>query len=202
MPTTDATPSSNQEDTAGADAPLVELNRWEARFGATKKVHIPAQGELRVIAIRIPAGVKNNARLRLRGQGPPDPAGGRPGDFFVRVRINTWRTVLHLLAASVALAGVIGGAGVFAVGLVGIWGLILFCAGYTRKTRQHSATAQGRTTGQRRTQPRAAADFRYNLCAFGILYLIPIGIALAFYVLLTAYISYRCSIIPSALIDS
>jgi molecular chaperone DnaJ len=41
----------------------------------------------RTFQVKIPAGVKNGARIKLAGRGEPGPAGGGPGDLFVRVNV-------------------------------------------------------------------------------------------------------------------
>jgi molecular chaperone DnaJ len=38
--------------------------------------------------VRIPPGVRDGARIRVRGQGQPGPRGGEPGDLFVRVHVK------------------------------------------------------------------------------------------------------------------
>jgi molecular chaperone DnaJ len=41
----------------------------------------------RTFQVKVPAGVKDSARIKIAGRGEPGPAGGRPGDLFVRVGI-------------------------------------------------------------------------------------------------------------------
>jgi len=55
---------------------------WEAALGATVPVDTPG-GEVKV---KVPAGSSSGRRLRLRGQGMPNPR-GQPGDLYAEVRI-------------------------------------------------------------------------------------------------------------------
>jgi len=41
----------------------------------------------RKFQVKVPAGVKDGARIRLAGRGEPGPAGGQPGDLFVLVHV-------------------------------------------------------------------------------------------------------------------
>jgi curved DNA-binding protein len=60
----------------------LKLAPWEAALGATVPVPTPG-GENKVT---VPPGSSSGRRLRLRGQGMPDPA-GHPGDLFAEVKI-------------------------------------------------------------------------------------------------------------------
>ena len=42
----------------------------------------------RSFQVKIPAGVKDEARIKLAGRGEPGPVGGQAGDLFVRVRVR------------------------------------------------------------------------------------------------------------------
>jgi molecular chaperone DnaJ len=48
-----------------------------------------AERRTRKFQVKIPAGVRDCARIRLAGRGEPGPAGGHPGDLFVRVRVGS-----------------------------------------------------------------------------------------------------------------
>jgi molecular chaperone DnaJ len=47
-----------------------------------------SQRRTRRFQVKIPAGVRDEARIKLAGRGEPGPAGGQPGDLFVRVRVR------------------------------------------------------------------------------------------------------------------
>ncbi len=50
-----------------------------------------SQRRTRSFQVKVPAGVKDGARIRLAGRGEPGPAGGAPGDLYVRVRVRAHR---------------------------------------------------------------------------------------------------------------
>lgn len=48
--------------------------------------------EVRELSVRIPAGVDNGNRLRLRGEGEPGQFGGPPGDLYVVIHVQEDKT--------------------------------------------------------------------------------------------------------------
>jgi molecular chaperone DnaJ len=46
-------------------------------------------GDGRVITVRIPAGVKDGQKIRLRGKGAASPNGGEPGDLILEVSVRS-----------------------------------------------------------------------------------------------------------------
>lgn len=48
--------------------------------------------EVRELSVRIPAGVDNGSRLRLRGEGEPGMFGGPPGDLYVVIHVQEDKT--------------------------------------------------------------------------------------------------------------
>jgi curved DNA-binding protein len=66
-----------------------EISLEEAFTGTTRTVELAgADGRVRRVEIRIPAGIHDGARVRAAGQGGSGAGGGGAGDLYVRVRIH------------------------------------------------------------------------------------------------------------------
>ncbi|CAN5845831.1 J domain-containing protein [soil metagenome] len=66
----------------------VELTLEEAYHGATRRISIKQAGHARSVDVRIPAGVRDGARVRAAGEGETGANGGASGDLFLRVKLR------------------------------------------------------------------------------------------------------------------
>ena len=74
---------------AGSDVEQpIELTLDDAFHGSTQRLSIKHGGHTRTIDVRIPAGVKDQARVRVTGEGQPGVGGGSTGDLYLRVHLQ------------------------------------------------------------------------------------------------------------------
>jgi len=66
----------------------------EAALGAEKRIVIQGSGKRDETTVKIPAGIGNGKKLRLRGKGYPSQFGGKPGDLYIKVRVEP-HSVFH-----------------------------------------------------------------------------------------------------------
>ncbi len=92
-----------------------DLTLEESFQGTTRRVALERGAGNRTVEVRIPAGVKDAARVRVAGEGEPAPPGGTPGDLYVSVRVlphaqfERRGTDLHVKAAVPVTTAVLGG---------------------------------------------------------------------------------------------
>lgn len=61
----------------------------EAFFGATKQISFKTVGGgSKKIDVKIPAGIRNNEKIRVIGQGKPGKNNGKNGDLFIKIKIK------------------------------------------------------------------------------------------------------------------
>jgi len=60
----------------------------QAMAGGVHRLGVSRGGVSQTIEVKVPKGVKDGARLRIRGSGQPSPTGGPPGDLILTVRIG------------------------------------------------------------------------------------------------------------------
>ncbi|MYE32970.1 MAG: J domain-containing protein [Chloroflexi bacterium] len=65
----------------------VEITLQEAYDGTTRTIEM-AGGATRRIEVTIPAGIRTDQRVRVRGRGEQSPHGGQPGDLFLVVTVR------------------------------------------------------------------------------------------------------------------
>src|SRR5579871_1167109 len=65
----------------------VDLTLEEALSGTSRRVTVTHDGSSRTVEVRIPAGVKDGARVRATGEGEPAPHGGTAGDLFLTIHL-------------------------------------------------------------------------------------------------------------------
>ncbi|MDQ7033178.1 MAG: J domain-containing protein [Desulfonauticus sp.] len=67
---------------------ILELSLEEAYRGGEKVLTLgTAMGERKTLKVKIPPGIKDGAKIRLKGQGSPGLQGGPAGDLYLKVKI-------------------------------------------------------------------------------------------------------------------
>lgn len=67
----------------------IQISVIEAFYGMNKKISLRTiDGKMKTFNIKVPAGIRNNEKIRLIGQGKSGQNGGKNGDLFIRIQIE------------------------------------------------------------------------------------------------------------------
>ena len=67
----------------------ITLSIFEAFYGMEKKISLRTiDGKMREFNVKIPAGIRNEEKIRLMGQGKPGENGGKSGDLLIKIHIE------------------------------------------------------------------------------------------------------------------
>lgn len=67
----------------------IKVSIIEAFYGMNKKISLrTVDGKMKTFNIKVPAGIRNNEKIRLIGQGKIGQNGGKSGDLFIKIEIE------------------------------------------------------------------------------------------------------------------
>ncbi|MDD4984818.1 MAG: DnaJ domain-containing protein [Dehalococcoidales bacterium] len=66
----------------------ITLRPERIRGGTEVEYSYQRQGKTRNLIVKIPPGIRDGQRIRLKGMGSPGEAGGAPGDLYLQVKIK------------------------------------------------------------------------------------------------------------------
>ena len=67
---------------------VVYISPQQAKLGDEISYHHKNEGKSKDLAVKIPRGIKDGQKLRLKGLGTAGKGGGTPGDLYLKVRIH------------------------------------------------------------------------------------------------------------------
>lgn len=70
----------------------LEISFEEAVSGTETRMSIQRDDKVDRITVKIPAGVDNGSKVRVKGKGHPGINGGRPGDLYLNIRVRPHKT--------------------------------------------------------------------------------------------------------------
>jgi len=68
----------------------MEIDFMDAFYGGERRIQYsdPITGQTQKLKVRIPKGIRDDQKLRLKGKGMPGENGGAPGDLYISVHIK------------------------------------------------------------------------------------------------------------------
>lgn len=68
----------------------ISISIQEAFYGMNKKISLrTVDGKMKTFSIKVPAGIRNNEKIRLIGQGKAGQNGGKNGDLFIKIQVES-----------------------------------------------------------------------------------------------------------------
>lgn len=59
----------------------------EAFYGTERSISLQKEGKLRTVSVKVPKGIKNGGKIRVKGEGGPGPRGAEAGDLYLSVHL-------------------------------------------------------------------------------------------------------------------
>lgn len=67
----------------------IKVSIEDAYYGLSKKISLrTVNGNMKTFSVKVPAGIRNNEKIRLIGQGKEGKNGGKSGDLFIKINIE------------------------------------------------------------------------------------------------------------------
>ena len=66
----------------------LEVELMDAILGRELQIIVPIEGEKRNLKVKIPRGIEDGKKVRLKGQGAKSDTGGPPGDLLIEIKIK------------------------------------------------------------------------------------------------------------------
>ena len=67
----------------------ISISLEDAFYGMSKKIALrTVDGNMKSFGVKVPAGIRNNEKIRLIGQGKEGKNGGKNGDLFIKINIE------------------------------------------------------------------------------------------------------------------
>jgi curved DNA-binding protein len=80
--------SCNPQPAKGQDLTYeLSINLEDVLHGAEKTISLRRNGKVQNVSVKVPKGIENGKRMRLKGKGTPSPSGGPPGDLYLKVHV-------------------------------------------------------------------------------------------------------------------
>lgn len=67
----------------------MQISFMDAYRGGKRKIQYkdPLTGETKTLTVKIPPGIQDGQKLRLKGKGTPGERGGKPGDMYIAIHV-------------------------------------------------------------------------------------------------------------------